>query len=117
MADPCKVQIIDRATGVLTRCIRKGKHARHSDGCLEWTGDPRRERRRTPGRGWRASGDAEGVDEIVVDDWLRLERMNKRDWFLLVGGLRIGIHVPVDPDEPVRAVVTEGENGGERAAD
>jgi len=38
--------------------------------------------------------DAQGrLDELVVDDWLHIERMSKRNWHLRIGELDSNIHI------------------------
>lgn len=59
-----------------------------------------------PGRRWRvlAHAQAETVelenrgifDELVVDNWLHLEQMDKREWCLRVGDARIWISIEDD---------------------
>jgi hypothetical protein len=35
-------------------------------------------------------------DELVVGDWLHLEQMDTRDWWMQVGPLTINIHIRAD---------------------
>lgn len=68
-----------------------------------------------PGRNWRVGIDAVGgdsrdgyrlasddrpepseVDELVIDDWLHLERMDDRVWWMQVGDARIDIVIRED---------------------
>ena len=61
---------------------------------------------KVPGRRWRvlAHAPAETVelenrgifDELVVDDWLHLEQMDKHEWCLRVGDARVWINVDAE---------------------
>lgn len=35
-------------------------------------------------------------DELVVDDWLHVEQMNERSWWLRVGDARINVEIRQD---------------------
>lgn len=71
-----------------------------------------------PGRRWRAQWDEEhgqasvgnrGVfDELVIDDWFHLEQMDKRRWWMRIGGnVIVNVHI----DERGRATVTVEKDG------
>jgi len=59
-----------------------------------------------PGSRWRVLAHAheravelenEGViDEVVIDDWMHLEQMNERQWWMRLGDARVWINVEVD---------------------
>lgn len=34
-------------------------------------------------------------DELVVDDWLHIEQMDDRQWWLSLGGVHIWVRIPV----------------------
>jgi hypothetical protein len=36
------------------------------------------------------------IDEVVIDDWLHLEQMNEREWWLRVGDARVSIEIETD---------------------
>lgn len=48
-------------------------------------------------------------DELVVDNWLHIEQMNDRDWWMRVGDAWIWIHVPSRGD--ARVTIRRGEYG------
>lgn len=78
-------------------------------------------RRRHPAKYWRvlAQGytgedrvdvrNAGQFDELVVGDWLHLERMDTRVWSLIIGDhdLHLTILVPADPSKPIDVKVFE----------
>lgn len=81
---------------------------------------PLRELREHPGRHWRFSCEgpphpklpiemeSEGeFDELVVSDWLHIERMDERVWWMRVGDRAFDIEIPLEG--PV--VVQEREEG------
>lgn len=41
-------------------------------------------------------------DELVIDDWLHLEAMDDRSWFLSVGERAFWIDIPKDPKQPAQ---------------
>lgn len=71
---------------------------------------------KAPGSHWRvlaheatqtvAFEDRGIFDELVVDDWLHLEQMSKREWCLRVGDARIWISV--EGDVPPRVDIQRG---------
>lgn len=91
--------------------------------------------RRRPARYWRVKGDGTatnysgalpgarvdatdrdiahrllgGFDELAVGDWIHLERMDSRVWFMRVGAVDFSIYIPTDPDKAVEVRITEGE--------
>jgi hypothetical protein len=85
----------------------------------------KRGRQKMPGAWWRARFEAKGedgrnvystnypqpcvFDELVIDDWLHLEQMDKRTWWMSVGDARIWIHVHKDGRREV--TITRGEYG------
>ena len=48
----------------------------------------------------RLAGDS-GFDELVVDEWLHVEQMDKDCFWLRVGDARIMVHLNVDSDPEV----------------
>lgn len=104
------------------------KQATHSPEIAEMMRKARRRNReavkryrRKPGASWRVLAWAnrgrtersmknEGVfDELVLDDWLHLEQMDTRHWFLLLPGeRRISIRIPRDPKKPVEVMQYDG---------
>jgi hypothetical protein len=46
-------------------------------------------------------------DELVVGDWLHVEQMDKRQWWMAVGGLRLGISI--GRDGVARVCITEDD--------
>ena len=57
--------------------------------------------RKTPGRSWRTNSSLDGsFDELVIDDWFHLERMDDRRWWIGIGDWHINIYVPRDPTKP-----------------
>ncbi len=71
---------------------------------------------RTPGTRWRVLAhlneravelENQGViDEVVIDDWLHLEQMSERQWWMRLGDARIWVHI--DDDGRVRVDVERG---------
>lgn len=75
--------------------------------------EERKKMRKRPGVSWRVLAWSEndtpialennGVfDELCVDDWLHLEQMDDRSWFLSVGERAFWIDIPKDPKKPVQ---------------
>lgn len=86
--------------------------------------------KRKPGYSWRLLAHADGryervamshepndgvvFDELVVDDWLHVEQMNTRSWWMDVAGVHVNVHIPakgkakvtVVQDDPQRATLT-----------
>lgn len=67
--------------------------------------------RRKPGSHWRllahrkdgsrCAPEDDGVfDELVVDNWLHVEQMDTRTWWMDLAGFRVSIHLPADPRQP-----------------
>lgn len=86
--------------------------------------------RRKPGRRWRVLAQGPGAarvdvqsaapdrrprdgvqivradfDELVVDDWLHVERMDHREWLIIIGGTGIAVSLPRDPRKPPQLTV------------
>lgn len=69
-----------------------------------------------PGQRWRLLAhegtssleveDRGTIDEVVVDDWLHLEQMDVRQWWMRVGDARIWINI--EPDGSARVDVERG---------
>lgn len=69
-------------------------------------------RRKSPGKFWRVraygrkgsvSLENEGAfDELVVGDWIHLEQMDKRVWWMRLGDREFDIVIPRDPKKPVQ---------------
>lgn len=34
------------------------------------------------------------IDELVIDDWLHLEQMAPRRWWVQIGDMHINVHIP-----------------------
>lgn len=75
--------------------------------------------RAKPGTRWRVKADMENgrftshsqghgkeFDELVVDDWLHVERMDTRDWWINLCGIRIWVTLPRDPKSPPRVMLS-----------
>lgn len=70
-----------------------------------------------PGTRWRMQAEEHGqtielrnrgvFDELVIDDWLHLEQMSDRAWWLQLGGACFGISIA--RDGRVTVTLTEGE--------
>lgn len=109
---PCSARTIDRATGKAVRCIREGRHCRHSDGCLEW-------QRSRPGSLWRVGIDPDGriesvglLDEFVLSGdagcAVHVEAMDDRTWTVQLGGGEWMFSVRFNCDGTVRVVLVDG---------
>ncbi len=72
------------------------------------------------GRKWRLSydsspttrislEDAGDFDEFVLEDWLHIEKMDKRDWWMRVGDAYVNAHVHLDGR--VSVYIRRGEYG------
>ena len=51
-------------------------------------------------------------DELVIDQWLHLEQMGPRSWWMRVGDARLSIRI--DKDGQARVTVERGVYGEER---
>lgn len=93
---------------------------------------PPRCMRRFPARYWRVKGDGNvpfrkgshphfpdgnapnarrlfgDFDELVVGDWIHLERMDHRAWWMCIGDTHFWITIPADPAKPVLVGLQEG---------
>lgn len=77
-------------------------------------------RRKYPAKFWRILADNPKTgerfemknkgdfDELVVGDWCHLERMDYRQWCLILGDNNISIYIPTDPKKPIQIMVIEG---------
>lgn len=103
------------------------KHGKRCAKCLGYKTAPAKDGawcrcavRRKPGSRWRVKADyanasfnvstkdaAKGsaFDEVCVDDWLHVEHMDTRDWWMNVCGIHIGVHLPRDPKAPPRVTL------------
>ncbi len=74
-----------------------------------------------PGRRWRVLAwrgpsrielrDEGTFDELVVDDWLHIEQMTNRTWWMRIGppGQHLTVWVTVRKDGRTRITITEDE--------
>ena len=54
-------------------------------------------KRKTAGKPWRVQSDSTGeFDELVVADWMHLERMDRRQWWMRLGQIEFDITIKAD---------------------
>ena len=47
------------------------------------------------------------LDEVVIDDWLHLEQMDTRSWWMQLGTKRIWIKLPTNPKREPEITIEE----------
>lgn len=84
--------------------------------------------RRRPGYRWRTLAHRDGgasveqrfkpaervcFDELVVDDWLHIEQMDTRNWWMDLCGIRVSVYLPSNGKPSVLLELDDPERMGE----